>query len=530
MENAVAAYQGLRARSPAVMRSGLGRMRHTSSPFLSLALLVLLALPTGGQAWPGQGWLGIGGGPKQIRIGDGEPLPMDDAEEIALGHASHAHIVRHYGIYDAPRLAEYVQRIGEDMAAHSSRPNLPYRFTVLDSQQINAFAQLGGFVYITRGLLALLGSEAELAAILGHEIGHVAARHLLRQRAALLALSGGTPSPLIAALYGQAGISADEVEAMNGLGREQELEADRLGAINLAQAGYPAMAMIEALRSLQRHATLEAEIARAEGRTPATYHALRGASHPDQDRRLQVAIAHATTLAHPLAGHDDQPRFLSHLDGLIFGDGPLEALLRGGAFRHPRLGIAFEPPPGWRAHNEIDRLVAQAPGGGALLLVSVRELSPNQAPALSPERFLQEELGLRGWRHAGPIRADLPSFSAVVDLPLPGQREEGRVTVVYLHDRAFLFIGRVRDRKRLQEDDRAFLAAARSLRPLVGEEATRPPPLRIRVRQALPGETFEGIAARSPVVHFQVEILRLLNARPLGEGRPTPGEWIKVVE
>jgi len=174
---------------------------------------------------------------------------LSEKDEIALGRKTHQEVLKQYSVYDNHALQKYVQNVGTKLASKSHRSNLIYRFIVLDSKEVNAFALPGGYIYITRGLMAYLKSEAELAAVLGHEIGHVTARHSVRQYSAnqltnigLIISSIFIPgmnqaSNQLAQLFGTA--------LLRGYGREHELEADRLGAEYLARTNYNPQAMLD---------------------------------------------------------------------------------------------------------------------------------------------------------------------------------------------------------------------------------------------------------------------------------------------
>ena len=198
---------------------------------------------------------------------------MSEDEEIALGRANDPKIRAQYGVYDDSALQAYVQRVGEQLATHSHRPGLVYRFTVLDSPEVNAFALPGGYIYITRGILAYLNSEAELAAVLAHEVGHVTARHAVRQYTAATAASIGANilSAVVPELGSQAGQQLMNVignALLSGYGRDHELESDRLGAEYLARTGFDPHAMIGVVGVLKNQEEFEKQRAKEEGREP----------------------------------------------------------------------------------------------------------------------------------------------------------------------------------------------------------------------------------------------------------------------
>ena len=254
---------------------------------------------------------------------------MSEEQEIALGRKYSAEIIKDMPLYEDPVLAKRVQETGEQVAANSHRPELIYRFAVLDSTDVNAFALPGGYIYITRGLLAYLNTEAELAAVLGHEIGHVTARHSVRQH------STATAAGLVAAVLGAAsGIQGADTLAnlagtaiVRGYGREHELEADRLGAEYLAKSGYDPDAMLEIIGILKHQEEFEKLRAEKEDREPKTYHGL-FSSHPENDERLQQVVKAARIHKNDSTTRTNRDDFLQALDGLTFGDSEKEGIVR----------------------------------------------------------------------------------------------------------------------------------------------------------------------------------------------------------
>ncbi|NCP80514.1 MAG: M48 family metalloprotease, partial [Gallionella sp.] len=212
---------------------------------------------------------------------------MSEAQEIALGRSADAEVRKQYSVYQNPELQSYVNGVGQALASRSHRSNLNYHFTVVDSAEINAFALPGGYVYITRGIMAYLNSEAEMAAVIGHEIGHVTARHGVRQQSAAQATSLGITlaSIFVPELNSRAGQDLSNLlggALLSGYGRDHELESDRLGAQYLARTEYDPQAMIRVVGVLKNQELFDAEIAKQEGREPRRYHGT-FATHPDND-------------------------------------------------------------------------------------------------------------------------------------------------------------------------------------------------------------------------------------------------------
>ncbi len=248
---------------------------------------------------------------------------LSEQEEIALGREANKEILQRYDLYGDYRLQVYVNAIGEQLARNSHRGDLVYTFTVLDSNEVNAFALPGGYIYITRGLMAYLNSEAELAAVLGHEIGHVAARHAVRQYTAeMFAKVGVSIGALLIPGLDRTALQITQVlgsAILKGYGREHELEADRLGVEYIAKTNYSANAMLDVIRTLKNQEIFEKQRARAAGRQPRVYHGL-FATHPDNDVRLRKIVSHARQYQQTATAQSKVAHYLNHIDGLIFGD------------------------------------------------------------------------------------------------------------------------------------------------------------------------------------------------------------------
>lgn len=230
--------------------------------------------------------------------GDKDFVLMSEAQEIQMGLQAHKDVLKEYPALDNAALQAYVTEVGQRLAQQSHRPQLQWHFTVVDSPDVNAFALPGGYVYITRGIMAYLNSEAELAGVIGHEIGHVTARHGVRQQSAQTAAGLGAVlgSVLVPGLGNQAGANLLQTLAQAwtaGYGREHELESDRLGAQYLARTGYSPQAMIDVIGVLKNQELFAADEARRDGRQPRSYHGTFD-THPSNDTRLkQVEIGRA---------------------------------------------------------------------------------------------------------------------------------------------------------------------------------------------------------------------------------------------
>lgn len=452
---------------------------------------------------------------------------MSENQEIQAGRSNDPKVRSQYGVYDDVKLQAYIQQVGERIAAHSHRPDLVYRFTVLDTPDVNAFALPGGYIYITRGILAYLNSEAELAAVLGHEIGHVTARHAVRQYSA--AAAGQIAATVL--LRSSAGADLYNVignALLSGYGRDHELEADRLGAEYLARNGYDPDAMLAVLGVLKNQEEFEKERAKAEGREPQIYHGV-FASHPSADQRLQEVVGEAKKGKTETATRVARDEYLQHIDGLRYGETPKAGVRYKSAFYHAEMNFAVQFPDDWRLENSPKAVVATAPERDAMLQMSAEDLNKR----VTPEEYLKTHLKTDEIKNGGPLNGTtLSSYTGIAHLNINafGQRgsRDVRATVIYYENRAYLFLGAAKTAETFARADARFLATAASLHALTADERKLAEGLHIRVTHAIAGDTFTKFAKGSPVPAYAESVLRLINNKyPSGE--PNASDTVKTI-
>ncbi len=455
---------------------------------------------------------------------------LSESDELALGRKTNEEVLKQYTIYDNPVLQDYVQNIGAKLAAKSHRANLNYQFTVLDSKEVNAFALPGGYVYITRGLMAYLNSEAELAAVLGHEIGHVTARHSVRQHSATQLTSiGAALSSIFVPGMTQASNQLVQFAGgalLRGYGRTHELEADQLGAEYLARTNYNPEAMLDVIGVLKNQELFEKDQAKAEGREPRTYHGV-FSTHPDNDTRLQEVIATAKMLGEAgktnYVGHDE---YISLIDKLVFGDSPQDGILRGRQFLHGGLGFAMHFPEQWNVSNLPDRIILNPIGSDALIQISADSMNKT----LSPRDYMVQRLGLTSLTNESPL--NINGFAAHTGIAVINNKQSSipaRFTVIYFQDRVYIVAGMTKDASTLAKYDKTFTDTAKSFHALTNDEKILAKPLRINIVKAGNNTQFSRLAKQSPLENNAESQLRLLNGKyPTGE--PENNSLIKVIK
>lgn len=447
---------------------------------------------------------------------------MSEQQELDLGRRYNQEISQQNPRHADEKLQAYVQQIGERVAKSSHRSQLDYRFTVVDSPDINAFALPGGYIYIHRGLLAYLNSEAELAAVLGHEVGHVTARHSVQQQSQSSAWNILGQAVAIGTGVGAAADLTNVVGTtfVRGYGRDMELEADGLGAQYLARSGYDPQAMIEVVKVLKNQETFARDQAakRGEAQPSGGYHGLFD-THPDNDRRLQEVLGPARAL---VTGQQIVNRdvFLQHLEGLPFGDSAATGVRRGQQFYHAELGFALGFPEGWGIVNRPDALIGHTADQQAFIAMT---LEANEQ-GLSAADLLHQRAGNTRLVDGMALRqAGLQGYTAVI----PGNPAR-RVAVVLKGRQAYLFVAATQGRASLESQDTQFLQVIRSFHPLTAAERKLAEPLRIHMVRAKSGQTMAALAKQSKLPGDAEATLRLLNnLYPAGE--PSAGDWLKVV-
>ncbi len=309
-----------------------------------------------------------------------------EESEIELGREADAEIVATVGLYDDPELQEYVADLGRTIASKSERPGLAWSFKVLDDPAVNAFALPGGFVYVTRGLISHLGSEAELMGVLGHEAGHVTARHGVNQmsKQILAAVGLGVASVLLdpedqwAAFAGELGLGLFFLKHS----RDDERQADDLGLRYALATGYDPREVPKVFEVLEGVAKVE-----GVGGLPSWL-----STHPDPGARRQRLADEVAALNADFANATvNRDAYLAHLDGLVFGENPREGYFRQSLFLHPEMGFQVRFPDGWETENQKAAVAASDPKGKAMIQVTVSDEVTLEEAA---EAFYADDEGL----------------------------------------------------------------------------------------------------------------------------------------
>lgn len=475
--------------------------------------------------------------------GQRELSVMDEPAEIAEGRKAHAQVLQEYGVVQDPRIQSYVNDLGQRLAKQSHRAHLQWTFTVLDSPEINAFALPGGYVYVTRGIMAYMESEADLAGVMGHEIGHVTARHgaqrATRQQTAGIGVLAASVLGAVAEAYGiggagqlaSQGAQAAAAGYIASYSREQELQADQLGAEYLARNGYDPKNMVEVIEVLKRQEQFAADAAKAEGKQARS-----GgdwlASHPSNEQRLAEIrrIAASYVGKSPSGGYadDGRARYLQAIDGMVFGDSAEQGLVRGRGFYHEPLGIAITAPEGWKIQNASDAITLVNAAGDAGLVVKT---VPEKAGAT------HEEI-LRNVFKPTAGRAEKRELNGLAATHFVGQSKNAQgqsraVTATVVtgpQKRNYVMLYAARNAQALQNATPQMEAAEKSFRAMTAADRQAARPWKLDLT-AFPRGGFAELAKRSPLPPDSAERqLQLINGVYGGSAAPAVGQQVKVVD
>ncbi len=444
----------------------------------------------------------------------------------------HQEIVKALGLYDDQATQEYVQIVGSRLALASDLPNEEFKFFVIDDEGINAFTTGCCNVYVNRGLLVNLNSEAELAGVLGHEIGHVTARHPARRQTQGMAASLGAMAAAILTGSNAIGQLANIGAAawMSGYGRENEMEADRLGLKYMVKAGYNPESIGKVFNVFQAGEKFERQRAAAEGREPRLYHGV-FSSHPSPDERAVQAAKGAANIkdAPPTGWIERHDEYLTTINGIAYGSSKAQGIVRDNRFYHADMGITVAFPRGWTIENQRDRLIAFTPKKDAMMQIMIDAKPEKQAP----REFLLSKLKGQSVFKGEPLTADGNEGYTVVTRsgsPIDNGLGPVRWVVMYRGQSAFIFAGASRSAlDGVPEVDGLIKSTALTLRGLKPSEFPLAEPYRIKVVKATKQTQLSDYAQDMPEDKFKKETLELINAMYPNK-EPTSGQLFKIVE
>ncbi|PEQ11449.1 peptidase M48 Ste24p [Novosphingobium sp. PC22D] len=447
----------------------------------------------------------------------------------AEGAKAHPQLIAEFGGAVSGPQADYVESVGKTIAMQSGLGNARSDFTVtlLNSPVNNAFAIPGGYVYVTRQLTALMNNEAELAGVLGHEVGHVAARHSAkRQKAAtrnsIIGVLGSILSGVLLgdSSFGQLGqrlFSQGSQLLTLKYSRGQETEADNLGIAYLNRAGYDPRAMSTVLQSLARQNALESQLRGSRNQVPEW-----ASTHPDPASRVREALARAGTNATGLTNRDT---FLGRIDGLVYGDDPKQGIVDGSNFIHPELRLRFEAPDGYYMVNGTRSVSISGETGKAefttgsfdgnldtYITQAFAGLTESNQQTITPQSIERTTInGLPAAYGTARVQGSNGPLDVVVFAYDFGGGKAYHFTTITQAGRAGVFNPMFKSMQRISTAEAGAVKARR-----------------LEVVTIRPGDTLQSLAARMAYDDAKLERFLVLNNLSTAS-RIVPGEKVKIV-
>lgn len=441
---------------------------------------------------------------------------ISESQEIQMGQEAAAQAEQSIGLVENQALQNYVHRIGTTMAAQSERPALPWTFRVVDDPTPNAFALPGGYIFVTRGILGLMNSEAELAGVLGHEIGHVTARHsvtlLSRAQIAQLGLGLGSIFVPQIAEFGQLAGAGLQLLFLS-YGRDAERQADDLGFRYALEQNYDVREMVNMFAQLQRSSE-------AAGQSPLPTWL---ASHPYPEERIaRIQEALATMSGDLGSTQRNVDAYMNRIEGLVYGDNPRAGFFEGGLFLHPDLRFRLEFPQGWKTQNLAQSVTAVSPQQDAIMQLTLAQGSETQAA--------NQFFGQQGLASSQVGRTTINGFPAVTGY-FQAQTQDGTIAGVAAfisYDNRTYQILTYTPARQLQAYDRLFRSAISSFDRLTDARALNVQPNRISIVRPTQAMTLAEFNRRYPS-RIDIAELALINQLESANSRIPAGTPVKRI-
>jgi predicted Zn-dependent protease len=451
--------------------------------------------------------------------GKQELMLLSESEEINLGRETDVEIIKQYGLYEDVRLTAYLNEIGQRLARVSHRSQLTYHFKIIDASVVNAFAVPGGYVYFSRGILAALNNEAELASVIGHEIGHIAARHSAQQysKAQLAQIGLGVGSILI-----DSSILTSLAQLGVGMlflrfSRDNERQADDLGVEYASKAGYDAMQMANFFETLERM-----NPGSDRSGLPGWF-----STHPNPEDRIQAVRARAKEWQAKLGSRDlrvNRDDYLKEMDGLIYGDDPRQGYVAQDVFYHPVLRFQFPVPLKWKVNNSPSQVQMVNEAQDAIILFSLSAGASSREAA----RAFVSKTGALVIRSEAMLVNGLSAQRLISDIRT--QKGVLRVMSYFIEkDRKIYVFHGLTSVERFQNYGALFDKTMRQFRDLTDPRRIDVKPHRIRIHTTRVSDTAENTLRSFGVPNEKLKEIALLNGTYLNQVIPANTK-IKVVE
>jgi len=451
---------------------------------------------------------------------------MSEAQEVAIGSQYDPQVIATFGEYQDSDLLSFMQGVTTEMGTISHRPKLQYHIKILDSPVVNAFAVPGGYIYLTRGILAQLNNEAELIGVIGHEMGHITARHSASQQAkqqvGTLLLIGGMIASEQFAQMAESAFQGMQLLFLK-FSRDDERQADQLGAEYSSKIGYDAHKMADFFQVLNKM-----QLSEEEGGVPTFL-----STHPDPGDRYNSVNRYASEWQQQLDFQTwkvNNDSYLKMIDGIVFGEDPRQGYVEGNTFYHPDLKFKFSFPSGWKLENSPIQVRIVPSDGKALTVFGLA----NQNSLQESAQYTLEQLELNVIESRQTTVNGLPAIVAVSQQSVENQSTGAVLTNIVLsyfieyEGRYYVFHGVSADAD-FPAYRNSLEISMKSFSRLTDPAKLNVKPKRLVVRQAPRSSTLAGVFSSLGVPQAMMADLALLNNLELTD-QVQAGKLIKIIQ
>ena len=443
---------------------------------------------------------------------------ISEQGEIELGASTDKEVRAQFGVYEDPSLNEYVQKVGMALVPHTHRPHLTYHFAVLDTPVVNAFAVPGGYIYVTRGILALMNSEAELAVVLAHELGHVNARHSVRKMSQMMLAQiglvvGSALSETFAKAAGVAGVGVQLLFLQ--FSRDDERQADQLGVEYTRKGQYNPAYMIDFFESLQTMGDLSG------GQTLPGFLS----THPLTSERIKNT--QAMILADDNLLRYDQVPYFQKIDNMVYGNDPRQGYVEDNTFYHPQLRFSFSFPQGWKVQNNPTNVTLVAEDSNAAVIlqaeqsqVEIRDYAKKKASSIEGHTLLDEKsMTINGY----------VSYYQFLDIPQQDKENLRMILSCIRKDQYIYSFASISTVSQISQYEATFENIISSFRELTDSSYLNRKPRRVALVKADGKQSLQSILKQNGLNEDEWPRLAIMNGLKLDE-RPPAGRTIKIVK
>jgi predicted Zn-dependent protease len=429
-------------------------------------------------------------------------------------------------LYQDPELDAYIRRLGEEVIAVSEMAGEKFTFTLLDDEALNAFVTRGNYIYVNRGLLNYVSNEAQLTAVLAHEVAHASRGHVTGKEERM------TGAKILSTLAAVLSNSNEVYEAtmayansmIQSHGRRNELEADEVGAEYMAKLGYDHTEMLSMLSIMKDNESIQKKRANGNGVSKTTYHGV-FSSHPRNDARLRTVVQKAELFKSDNPRNNGAEVYRDLTDGLIWGTNFQAKITAPERYSDMNLKIRLNFPKEWvLSADKSNRSVSASPEGGTATL----SMQPLARTSQNPEEYLYNYLSvpmLAEGKSISPAR--LKGFTGILNTDNP--KMSARIAVIYYKLNAYILKGEVLNSDDFEEFDPLFLTAINTFRPISRAEIAGQKPKVVKYVRATQATSYAALAKSLGISVADIEILRAINGH-YPDGEPKAGDWLKIFE